>query len=127
MQRALNRERPRARQRKHVAAGKILEHDVVKRRPREVDRRSVSKSINDVWMSNAIERNGLILEIGNEGAFEFGVGFILEEDVQRLDDDCTRRAVGSRIVVSNVDLCVAPTAKTFDDVVPAIESALLKF
>src|SRR5688572_33346100 len=89
-QRALNREGTCSRQRKHVAAGKIFEHDVMKRRTGQVDRGSVSKTVYHVWMANSIECNCFVLKISDEGSFQLRIGLALQIQIERLNDDGAR-------------------------------------
>jgi hypothetical protein len=116
-----------ARQREQVASGKILEHDVMKSRAGEIDRGAVSETIDYVWMSHAIERDCFVLKIGDKRALQFGVRFVLQVQVQRLDDDGAWRAVDGGVVVSDVDFGVTAAAKAVDDVISPVESALLEF
>src|SRR5262245_37560067 len=76
--RALNRQRTRVGEREHVAARKILEHDVMKRCACEIDRGSVTQSIYYVWMTNAIECYCFVLKIVNKCSFELRVGCVLQ-------------------------------------------------
>src|SRR5689334_4110482 len=119
-ERTLNRQRPRARQRVHVAAGKILEHDVMKRRAGEIDRCSVSETIDDVRMTNAIERDGFVLKVINKRPLKIRIGLALEIQIQRLDHDRAWRAFSRGVVVGDVDLGITPASETFEDVIAVV-------
>ncbi len=126
-ERPLNRQRPRPREREHVATRKILEHDVVKRRAREIDCGAVSEPVYYIWMTHAIECNRFILKVGDECGFEFGIGRVLKVKIQGFDDDRARRTLGGGVVIRDVDFGVAATSEAFENVVPAVKSTLLKF
>src|SRR5689334_22823497 len=119
-ERTLDGQRTRARQRVHVAAGKILEHDVMKRRAGEIDRCSVSETIDDVRMTNAIERDCFVLKIINQRPLEIRIGLALEIQIQRLDHDRAWRAFSRGVVIRDVDFGVTPAAETFEDVVAVV-------
>ena len=65
-ERSLKRQRPSLRECKHISAGQILEHNVVKSRAGEIDGRAVSETVYDIRMANAIERDCFVLKIGDE-------------------------------------------------------------
>ena len=96
----MDRQRTCFRERKHVAARKILEHDVVKRGAREIDGGAVSKPIDDVRVTNAVECDRFVLKIRNECFFEFRVRSVLKIEIQGFDDDALRRACGCCVVVA---------------------------
>src|ERR1051325_4941957 len=101
----------------HVAAGKIFEHQVMESNSGEIYCGAMPKTTDDVWMTNAIQRYGFVLEIRDQGMFEFGIRFVLQKNIQRLDDHCLRSTVGRRVVMGHIDLCIATAPKTLDDVV----------
>src|ERR1044071_9275238 len=109
----------------HVAAGKIFEHQVMESNSGEIDCSAMTKTADDVWMTNAIQRYCFVLKIRNQGVFEFGIRFVLQKNIQRLDDHCLWTTVGRRIVMGHIDLCIAAAPKTLDDVVTTVEPALL--
>src|ERR1041384_117951 len=60
---SLKRQRPRFCECKKVAAGKILENDVMESRSGKIDGGAVSESIYHIWMSNTIERHCFVLKV----------------------------------------------------------------
>jgi DUF2075 family protein len=60
------------------------------------------------------------LKICNERPLQFVIGSILQEKVQGFDDDYVGSACGCGVIVSFVDLGIAATAKTIEDVIPAV-------
>src|SRR6185295_14374584 len=90
VKRSFDRQRVRLRKLKQIAAGKILEHDVMKRRAGEVDRRAVSQTIYHVGMTHAIKRHCLVLKICDERSLQLGVRCFLEIKIQSFDDDRAR-------------------------------------
>src|SRR6185369_10344334 len=88
---------------------------------------SVTQPIYDIWMSDTVESNSLVLKIRNQRSFELGIGLILQKNIESFYDDCSRSTIVCVQVIGDVDFRIATTAKTFDDVIPSIESALLKF
>ena len=97
----------------------------MKRRAGEIDGGAVAETIYNIRMTNAIERDCFILKVGNERALKLNIGCVLQIQVQGLDDDCARPAFRRSVIVGDVDLGIAATPKTFEDIVAAIESALL--
>ena len=85
----------------------------------------MTQAADDVWMTHAIERDGFVLEVGNQRVFEIFIGRVLQKHVQRLDDYCFRSAVGGGVVARHVDLRIAAAPQTFNDVETPIEPALL--
>src|SRR5215813_2490217 len=92
----------------------------------KINRGAMAKATNDVWVSNAIQRDGFILEVGNQGTLEFLVRSILEKKIESFDYNDGRSAFGSGMIERLVDFRVTPSAEAVEDVVPAIESTLLK-
>src|SRR6185503_6870135 len=98
----------------------------MKGRSGEIDCRAVSETIYDVRMANAIECDCFVLKVRDERALQFDVGRVLQVEIQGLDDDRARGAFGRGVVVGDVDLRVAATSETLEDIVAAIKSTLLK-
>ncbi len=99
----------------------------MKRCAREIDSGAVAQTIDHVRMAHAIQRHRFVLKIRNERSFKLSVGRVLKIKIQRFDDDRARRAFGSSVVVGHVDLSITAASEAFEDVIPPIESALLKF
>src|SRR6266508_2449766 len=110
----------------HVAAGKILKHNVVKRGAGKIDSRAVAKPADDVWMSHAIEGNRFVLEVGNQRVFEFPIWRLLQKHIERFDNNCFGSAFPSRVVARNINLRIAAAPQTFNNVEATVEPALLK-
>ena len=64
----------------------------------------MSKSADDVRVSDSIKSDGFVLEIRDECSLEVDIGLALQIKIQGLDDDCARRTFGCGVVVSDVDL-----------------------
>src|SRR6185503_8226925 len=75
---SLKRQWARFSKRKQIAAGKILENDVMKSRAGEIDGGTVSETVYDIWVSNAIECNGLVLKIRDERSLQLSIGRVLK-------------------------------------------------
>ena len=45
----------------------------------EIDSGAMSEPVDDVWMANAIERDGFVLKVCDQRVFELGVGRVLQE------------------------------------------------
>jgi hypothetical protein len=62
-QNSLQRQRSRFRERKKIAAGKILENDVVKSGAGKIDGSAVSETVYYIWVTDTIERDCLVLKV----------------------------------------------------------------
>jgi len=62
-QNPLQRQRPSFRECEKIAAGKILENDVMKSRAGQIDGSAMSETVYYIRMSNAIECNGFVLKV----------------------------------------------------------------
>jgi hypothetical protein len=87
----------------------------------------VSEAIDDVGVANTIQGDSFVLKVRNERPFQVNLGFTLKEDVQSLDYDRARGTVVSSVVICDINFRVATASKALDNVVPPVESALLKF
>src|SRR5438067_1806341 len=67
-----------------VAAGQIFEDKVVKNSPPQVACRAMAKPADDIWVTDAIECDGLILKILDQRPLEVIVEIILEKNVECL-------------------------------------------
>src|SRR5689334_9416020 len=76
----------------------MLEHDVVKRYSLKIDRRPVTKTADDVWMTHAIQRHSFILKILNQGTFELRVLIALQKNIERFDYNLTKALVGGAAI-----------------------------
>src|SRR6266498_2258021 len=110
---------------RHVAAGKILEHDVMKSGPSKIDSSPVAKTADDVWMSHAIEGNRFVLEVGNKRVFELPIRSVLQKHIERFDNNCFGSAFSGCVVARNINLRIAAAAQTFNNVEATVEPALL--
>src|SRR5215211_4053289 len=124
-ERFLERQRSRLRKSKQVATRQILEHDVMEGRAREIDGGAVSKTVYNVRMANAIERDRFVLKVGDERALQFDVGRVLQVEIEGLDNDRALSAFGRGVVVGDIDLRVAATSEALENIVAAIKSTLL--
>src|SRR5215207_2940789 len=97
----------------------------MKRGAGEIDGGAMSKTVYDVRMANAVERDCFVLKVRNERVLQLGVGCVLQIQIEGFDDDRARRTFRRSVVVGDVDLGIAATSKTFEDVVAPIKSALL--
>src|SRR5713226_6569563 len=114
-------------ERRQITAAQVFEHDVVKRRAGEIDRRAVPQPADDVWMTNAIKRSRFVLEILNQSALEFGILIALEQHVEGFDYYGAKTLISGRPVTRDVDFGVAAATEAVFNVVPTIEPALQKF
>jgi hypothetical protein len=64
-----------------IAARHVFEHKIMKDRALQVAGRSVPEAADDIWMANAIERDGLVLEIFDQRAFKIGIEVVLKKNV----------------------------------------------
>src|SRR5262245_52790022 len=99
----------------------------MKRCAREIDGSTMTETIDHIRMAHAIQRHRFVLKVCNQRSLELSVRCVLEIKIQRLDDDSGWRAFGCSVVVGDVDLSVTAASEAFEDVIPPIESALLKF
>jgi len=76
---------------------------------------------------DTVQGDGFVLKIFDEGPLEVQVGFVLEIEVKSFDDDRAWGSLRCRIIVRDVDLRITATAEALQDVVAAVESALLEF
>src|SRR5204863_5423062 len=109
-----------------IAAVKIFKHQVMKCGAMHVERGPVAEPADDVRMSHAIECDGFVLKILDQGLFQFRVLISLKQNIQRFDYDTTEPFIGRRVVARQIDLRIAAASQTFLDVVTTVEPALEK-
>src|SRR5689334_17926882 len=102
----------------------MLEHDVVKRYSLKIDRRPVTKTADDVWMTHAIQRHSFILKILNQGTFELRVLIALQKNIERFDYNLTKALVGGAAIARDINLGITAASKTFFNVVTTVDPAL---
>jgi hypothetical protein len=86
----------------------------------------MSEPADYVRMSNAIERNSLVLKVFYQSAFEIVIDLILQKNIQRLDDNCVmRRARRGKYVAGNEDLGVTSAPEMIEHIVPLIQPAII--
>jgi hypothetical protein len=90
----------------------------------QVERRAVAETANDVRVPNSIERDGFILKILDEGAFEIRILVTLKQNVKGFDNDVTKLLVRRSAIPRNVNLGITAVAETLFDVIAGVKSAL---
>src|SRR5258705_7484689 len=116
-----------ARESRHIATREVLQNKIMKCSSIEVDCSAVSQTVDYVGMADAIEGHSFVLKVGNQRPLKLSIRSVLEKHVERLDYDRLRRAGTGGFVLCYINLGVTAPAQTFQDVVSAVESALLKF
>src|SRR5688572_13638015 len=109
----------------HVAARHVFENYVMKRCAGEIDSGAVSEPADDVWMTNTIQSDCLVLKILNQRAFQVQVGRTLQKSVKGFNNHCGRATLSRGIVPCYIDFGIAAASQTFNDVVATVEPALL--
>jgi hypothetical protein len=79
--------------------------------------------LNDVRVTNSIERDGFVLEVLNQRQFEIWVGSSLQRRVQGFDDD---GAAGIRLIIGKENLRIAPASQAALNQVAIIDYAVFQ-
>lgn len=95
----------------------------MKRNPFEVPRRSVTQSLNDIRMPNAVERDRFVLKVLYERLFEVRVRRALQRRVQRLDNN---RLLIAHLIVSEEYLRIAPASQAPLDQVTIVNQTVFQ-
>ena len=93
----------------------------MKWRSGEVQGRAVTETVDDIRMTNAVERNGLILKILNQRALKVCIGNTLQENIQHFDNDSFRLAFNCAQITRHIDFGVAAAPQTFKYLVATVE------
>jgi hypothetical protein len=110
-----------------VAARKIFQNQIVKCRPIQVARRSVTETTDNVRMSDAVEGDCFVLKVLDQGAFKIVIQIVLEENIQGLDNNSVvGRIWRGENVARDVNLGVASAAELFDNVIPLVQPAVIE-
>src|SRR5204862_2338582 len=89
--------------------------------------RAVADPADDVRMTNAVERDRLVLKILDQGPLEIVIKIIMQEYVQRLDDDlAVGRLCRCERVTGEKDLGIAALPEPLANVISLIEPAVVQ-
>jgi hypothetical protein len=83
----------------------------------------VSEPLNDVRVTNSIERDGFVLKVLNQRQLKIRIGSPLQSCVQRLDDD---GAAGIGLIVGKENLGIAPATEAALNQVAIIDYAVFQ-
>src|SRR5262245_7250666 len=72
-------------QREQIAAGHILEHEIVERRLFQIRSCTMPEPANYVRMANFIQGYGFVLKVLDQRAFKVRIWSSLQEGIKRLD------------------------------------------
>jgi hypothetical protein len=108
-----------------IAAGHILEHEVMKDCALEVACCAMSEPANDIGVPDAIEGDRLILKVFDKRPFKVLIDIVLEKNIKGLnDDDGLRRVSRRKYIACSKDLGIAAASELALNVVPFIDSAV---
>ncbi|HVQ55778.1 MAG TPA: hypothetical protein VMS29_03390, partial [Pyrinomonadaceae bacterium] len=125
LHRILKREQALAAQLLKVPAFEIFEYEIMKDSAVQIPRGAVPETADDIRVTDAVERDGLILEIFDKRSFEVVIKIVLQKNIKGFDYDLSvRRLRRRKRVMGEEDLGIAAATQFPLDVISPVKPAI---